>query len=80
MESSYKQVPFRNLEAAIKKLKKYYKENGLHPETQEVSFEYMVGSFFPEIIKNIDERINRERTEAFIEGVNSAKERYGIKD
>ena len=80
MESNYKQIPFKNLEAAVKKLRKHYKELGLHHETQEVSFEYVIGSFFPEIIKNIDERINKERTAAFIEGVESAKEKYGITD
>jgi hypothetical protein len=79
-DSPYGTVKIKNLKGAIRQIEKYYKSQGLHPETAEITFEFLIGSFFPEIIKNIEEKINKERTAAFIEGVNSVKEKYGTTD
>jgi hypothetical protein len=39
-----------------------------------VTFEYLVGSFFPKIIDNINKRMNDTYMQGYIQGFNEGKE------
>lgn len=48
-----------------------FSERGIDPD---VSFEFLIGSLFPTVYKNIMDAMSKERTQAYIEGYNAAKE------
>jgi hypothetical protein len=73
MEEEYKSlgsVPLGVIEKAIASLRADhagYSEEAI--KRIPVSFEYLVGSFFPEVLSNIKEEANRQYTKGFIEGL-----------
>ena len=83
MENSYGQVPMKVFEAAIKNIEKNARKQGRTEEEIDeipISFEYLIGSFFPEIVKNVEREANIQHTKGYIEGYNAAKEELkGIK-
>lgn len=50
---TYGEVPLSELEAAIKTMREHYPDKDSNDIN--VTFEYLIGSFFPEIINNIKE-------------------------
>ena len=52
---TYGEVPLSEIEAAIKTMREHYPDKDSNDIN--VTFEYLIGSFFPEIINNIKEMV-----------------------
>ena len=67
-------VKFTRLREVLNKIEKEYHGdiNGL-----ELSFEFLIGTFYPHVLKNIQNAIAHEHTLGFIEGRNSLNENQG---
>lgn len=74
---TYGTVKLSRIKAAIKQIEEHYENAPERIDDIEVTFEYLVGSFFPKIIDNINAEMNRQHTLGFIEGVNSVNENKG---
>lgn len=72
-QKSYGSVKFSRLKAAIQQIEDHYKDTPERLDDVEVTFEYLVGSFFPEIVKNIHEEVNKQYTQGYIAGLNAKK-------
>ena len=66
-------VSFKDLEAAIKSIKMHYPGNDI--ENLQVSFEYLIVSFYPTIIDNIKSAMKDAYTQGYIQGLNDSKEK-----
>jgi hypothetical protein len=71
---SYGSVKLSRVKAAIKQIEDYYQDCPERLEDVDVTFEYLVGSFFPKIIDNINARMNDTYTAGYIQGLADAKE------
>lgn len=71
---SYGSVKLTSVKAAIKQIEEHYQDCPERLEDVEVTFEYLVGSFFPKIIDNINKRMNDTYTQGYIQGFNEGKE------
>ena len=45
-------------------------------DLQEISFEFIVGSLFPDILKNIKDRIHLAYTQGYLEGLQATDTEY----
>lgn len=70
---TYGTVKLSSVKAAIKQIEEHYQDCPERLDDVDVTFEYLVGSFFPKIIDNINAEMNKQHTLGFIEGVNSVK-------
>ena len=59
---SYGSVKLTSVKAAIKQIEEHYQDCPERLEDVEVTFEYLVGSFFPKIIDNINKKMTRGDT------------------
>jgi hypothetical protein len=73
---SYGSVKLSRVKAAIKQIEDHYQDCPERLEDVEVTFEYLVGSFFPRIIDNINSRMNDMYTQGYLQGLNDAKENH----
>lgn len=73
---SYGSVKLTRVKAAIKQIEDHYQDCPERLEDVEVTFEYLVGSFFPRIIDNINSRMNDMYTQGYLQGLNEAKENH----
>ena len=73
---SYGSVKLSRVKAAIKQIEDHYQDCPEKLEDVEVTFEYLVGSFFPRIIDNINSRMNDTYTQGYLQGLNDAKENH----
>jgi hypothetical protein len=73
---SYGSVKLSRVKAAIKQIEDHYQDCPERLEDVEVTFEYLVGSFFPRIIDNINSRMNDMYTQGYLQGLNEAKENH----
>jgi hypothetical protein len=73
---SYGSVKLSRVKAAIKQIEDHYQDCPERLEDVEVTFEYLVGSFFPRIIDNINSRMNDTYTQGYLQGLNDAKENH----
>ena len=71
---SYGSVPLKSVEAAIKQIKEPYTDCPERLEDVNITFEYLVGSFFPKIIDNINAKMNDTYTAGYLQGLADAKE------
>ena len=71
---SYGKVKLSTVKAAIKQIEEHYKDCPERLEDVEITFEYLVGSFFPKIIENIQKEMNKQYTLGYIQRVNEEKE------
>ena len=77
MNKSYGSVPLKTIKNAIKQIEDTYNVfNMTQEEIDEtpITFEYLIGSFFPEVVKNVQLEANRQYTKGFIDGQKAAKE------
>lgn len=66
-EESYGKVPYVKVKNALEQIKKDLSDV---PEKEiDITFEYLVGSFFPEIMTNINEEMRRQHTLGYMEGL-----------
>ena len=56
---SYGKVPLSRVKAAIKQVEGHYADCPERLEDVELTFEYLVGSFFPKIVENINKAMKR---------------------
>ena len=72
---SYGSVPLSRVKAAIKQIEGHYQDCPERLEEVNITFEYLVGSFFPKIVDNINDRMKQLYTEGYLQGLKDAKER-----
>ena len=70
---TYGTVKLSRVKAAIKQIEEHYQDCPERLDDVDVTFEYLVGSFFPKIIDNINAEMNKQHTLGFIEGVKSVE-------
>jgi hypothetical protein len=70
---SYGSVKLSRVKAAIKQIEDHYQDCPERLEDVEVTFEYLVGSFFPRIIDNINSRMSDTYTQGYLQGLNDGK-------
>lgn len=63
-------VKLIKVEDAINQIKKHYEQTPERIDDIEISFEYLIGSFFPDVLNNIKDRLKDEHTAGYIEGFN----------
>lgn len=73
---SYGSVKLTRVKAAIKQIEDHYQDCPERLEDVEVTFEYLVGSFFPRIIDNINSKMNDTYTQGYLQGLKDAKENH----
>lgn len=71
---SYGAVKLTSVKAAIKQIEEHHQDCPERLEDVDVTFEYLVGSFFPKIIDNINKKINDAYMQGYIQGLNEGKE------
>lgn len=64
-------VKLTKVEDAINQIKRYYEQTPERIDDIEISFEYLIGSFFPDVLDNIKDRLKNEHTIGYIEGFNA---------
>jgi hypothetical protein len=72
--NSYGTVKLSTVKAAIKQIEEHYQDCPERLEDVEVTFEYLVGSFFPKIVSNIQKEMNRQYMLGYLQRVNEEKE------
>ena len=75
---SYGSVPLSKLKRAIKKIEddaKVYNITAEQLDEMPITFEYLIGSFFPEVIKNVRDEANKQYTKGYFAGMVAAKEK-----
>jgi hypothetical protein len=70
---SYGSVKLSRVKAAIKQIEDHYQECPERLEDVEVTFEYLVGSFFPRIIDNINAKMNDTYIAGYMQGLEDGK-------
>ena len=65
---SYGSVPYSSVKAALKQIEEHYAECPERLDDVSITFEYLVGSFFPKIIENINKAMNEQYTLGYIQG------------
>ena len=71
---SYGKVKLSTVKAAIKQIEEHYQDCPERLEDVEITFEYLVGSFFPKIVENIQKEMNKQYTLGYLQRVNEEKE------
>ena len=71
---SYGKVKLSRVKAAIKQIEEHYQDCPERLEEVEITFEYLVGSFFPKIVENIQKEMNKQYTLGYLQRVNEEKE------
>lgn len=71
---SYGTVKLSTVKAAIAQIEEHYKDCPERLEDVEITFEYLVGSFFPKIIENINTQFNNQYTQGYLQGLHDGKE------
>ena len=66
---SYGTVKLSKVKAAIAQIEEHYQDCPERLEDVEVTFEYLVGSFFPKIIENIQAEMNRQHTAGYLQRI-----------
>ena len=66
-------VKLTTVKAAIAQIEEHYQDCPERLEDVEITFEYLVGSFFPKIINNIEAEINRQYTLGYVQGFEEGK-------
>lgn len=76
-EKSLGKVKVKALKDAIKSIERDFKGQPINIDEIDITFEYIVGSFFPQVMDNINKTIKDERSKAYIEGYNAGKVESG---
>lgn len=72
-QKSYGSVKLSRLKAAIKQIEDHYQDTPERLENVELTFEYLIGSFFPEVVENIHAEANKQYTKGYIEGLKAVQ-------
>lgn len=77
MDENLDKVRFMHIKRVIEQVEKTYNGN---TDELELSFEFVIASLFPQVYKNIQERLNKEHTMGYIEGYKAASAAMRIED
>ena len=67
---TYGTVKLARVKAAIAQIEEHYKDFSQEEiDNIDITFEYLVGSFFPTILENIDKEVSRQHAKGFAEGL-----------
>ena len=77
MDKNLDIVKLKTLKDAIKSIERDFAGQPINIDEVEITFEYLVGSFFPKVMNNINEYIKQEKTNSYIEGYNAGKAENG---
>lgn len=70
MEHKLSTVKLSHIENAINSMKAHFKDEPERIPDIEISFEYIIASFFPDVWDNIQRALKDEHTKGYIEGLN----------
>lgn len=73
MERELDSVKLSRIKAAVASIEKHFEDSPERLEDVEVSFEYVIGSFFPKIWDRIQKTLSEEHTKGYIEGFEAGK-------
>lgn len=74
MNNELESVKLGTLKRAIKSIEKNFIGKPINDiDNIDISFEYLIGSFFPKVLDNINNKIKEEKTKSYIEGYNTGK-------
>ena len=74
MKDSIGSVKLKTLKKAIKSIEHSLNGSPINDiDNIDISFEYIIGSFFPKVLDSINNRIKEEKTKSYIEGYNVGK-------
>lgn len=73
MEKELDSVKLSRIKAAVASIEKHFEDSPERLEDVEVSFEYVIGSFFPKVWEKIQNTLREEHTKGYIAGYNDAK-------
>lgn len=65
---SYGKVKYAQVKAALDQIAEHYQDNPERLNDVDISFEYLVGSFFPNIVKNIQAAMSQQYINGYIQG------------
>ena len=68
MPDSYGKVKYAQVKAALDQIAEHYQDNPERLDGVDISFEYLVGSFFPNIVKNIQSAMSQQYINGYIQG------------
>lgn len=68
MPDSYGKVKYAQVKAALDQIAEHYQDNPERLDDVDISFEYLVGSFFPNIVKNIQSAMSQQYINGYIQG------------
>ena len=71
---TYGTVKLTKVKAAIKQIEEHYAECPERIDDIDITFEYLVGSFFPTILENMDMELNRQYTNGYMQGLQEGLE------
>ena len=73
MPDSYGKVKYAQVKAALDQIAEHYQDNPERLDDVDISFEYLVGSFFPNIVKNIQSAMSQQYINGYIQGQKDKK-------
>ena len=62
-------VKLSKIEEVISSIKRHYKDEPERIPDIEISFEFLIGTFFPNVYNNIQSALKKEHTGGYIEGL-----------
>lgn len=71
---TYGVVPYQKVKKALEKIEFDFEYDPISLANLNITFEYLVGSFFPEIVSNINEQMNNQYTNGYFQGRQDALE------
>lgn len=71
---TYGTVKLTTVKAAIKQIEEHYTDCPERLDEVEITFEYLVGSFFPKILENMDKEFNLQYTKGYMQGLQEGME------
>ena len=75
-DKRYGYVPLSKVKAAIQQIEDHYQDSPERMDDIQITFEYLVGSFFPKIIENINAQMIECFREGYGQGLKDAGELY----
>jgi hypothetical protein len=66
---TYGTVKLAMVKAAIKQIEDHYAEHPERIDDIDITFEYLVGSFFPKILENMNIEFNKQYTKGYMQGL-----------
>ncbi len=72
--ATYGTVKLSKVKAAIAQIEEHYAECPERLEDLDITCEYLVGSFFPTILENIDKEVSRQHALGYMDGLRDGME------